>query len=734
MNQLAPTINLLDVVRGIGRRKLVILVFTLLALCTGLGIVKVLKPTYATEAQILIGNLASPFDRTQSPDEPRPDPVDDRVIKSQISVLKSQDVALRVITSLNLQDRPEFDSLKTKGLGKIKQLFLAFGFGVDPRLQTPEQRALDRLTDGLTVYQIPDSNVVAVKYSSSDPKTAAEVANALVKIYVASTTETNSQPTTRARDWIAGQIEDLRKKVASSDVSIEEFRSQAGLLQGENSTLGTQELSELNTQITLAEGVRTEAEQRAKSIKNILATKGTVIGSTDVLNSTIVQSLREQQVTSARRVAELSATYLPGHPKMIAAQNDLRNIDRQIRSEALKLVDSLDQQAKIAEAREQALRARLEEMKGRESTANLASVKLKALERESAADKALLESLLLRYADASARQDLSTQPGMARIIQQAAVPTSSSFPKSGPLVTLITLAGLALSLGLSFLVEIMAAANRLGMPVVNAAPQSNEPQMPVALAAMPVTPIHEIPQHPSLVAEAIPAFATFPSALSFQGNLEFLKDTDRQDRSGLLAASQQVADWALKLQRMAALRRLAITSIGGGAADSSMATVAIARAIAAKGARVVVIDLAPDGSSVDTLFGLAAGPGFVDLLAGTTDFTKVIARDPLSNAHLLRFGMERNEATLSLMDQRTEAVLNALGNIYDVVMIHAGEASSRTTMLIVRCQAALILAPDLRQKEVAKTAKSLLVSGLTNVQFIRLEQAKSGENRLAASA
>jgi Mrp family chromosome partitioning ATPase len=305
---------------------------------------------------------------------------------------------------------------------------------------------------------------------------------------------------------------------------------------------------------------------------------------------------------------------------------------------------------------------------------------------------------------------------------------------------LITLAGLALSLGLSFLMEIMAAANRLGVPVVNAAPQRNEPNGPVALAASPVTPIHEtqpprqFPEQPSLVAEAIPAFATFPSALSFQGNLEFLRDTDRQDRSGLLAASQQVADWALKLQRMAALRRLAITSMGGGAADSSMATVAIARAIAAKGARIVVIDLAPEGSSVDTLFGLASGPGFVDLLAGTTDFTKVIARDPLSNAHLLRFGVERNEATLSLMDQRTDAVLNALGNIYDVVMIHAGEASSRTTMLIVKCQAALLLAPELRQGDVAKTAKSLLVSGLTDVQFIRLESAKSGENRLAASA
>ena len=724
--RLASSISLLDVVRGVGRRKLVIFVFTLMALSTGLGLVKVLKSTYSTEAQILIENLASPYDSAQTPDAQRPDPVDDRAIKSQMSVLRSQDLAMRVIAALKLQDRDEFDSLKQNGVGKAKLLLLAFGFGEDPRLKTPQERALKHFIDELTVYQIPESNVVAVKYSASDPATAAEVANTLAKIYVASTAETNSQPTTRAREWIAQQIEDLRRKVASSDAKIEEFRSHAGLLQGENSTLGTQELSELNTQITLAESARTEAEERAKSIKNILATKGTVDDSTDVMNSAIVQSLREQQVTSARRVAELSATYLPNHPKMIAAQNDLRNIDRQIRKEALKLVDSLDQQAKIARAREDSLRAKLEQMKGRASTANLDEVKLKALERESAADKSLLESLLLRYADASARQDLSTQPGMARIIQQAAIPTSPSFPKSGPLVVLITLAGLALSLGLSFLMEISAAANRLSEPVVsvpNIAPQIQETPLQRPFAVQP----------PSVM-EVIPALAAFPSAASLQGNQALLGTAGQQDGHGLQEASHQVAEWALKLHKMAALHRLAIASLGGGVADSSMVTVAIARAIASRGARIVVIDLAADGSSIDMLFGLPSGPGFVDLLAGTTDFTKVIARDPLSSAHLLRFGLERNEATVSLMDQRTDAVLGTLGNIYDIVIIHAGEASGRTLALVGKCQAALLLAPGLRHRDVANAARTLLASGLTDVQFARLESSMSDEIRLAASA
>jgi len=69
--------------------------------------------------------------------------------------------------------------------------------------------------------------------------------------------------------------------------------------------------------------------------------------------------------------------------------------------------------------------------------------------------------MLSRYAEASARQDQAAQPGLARIIQSAAVPASPSFPKRGPMVLLITLAGLALGLGLAFLIEIMAAARRL---------------------------------------------------------------------------------------------------------------------------------------------------------------------------------------------------------------------------------------------------------------------------------
>jgi MinD-like ATPase involved in chromosome partitioning or flagellar assembly len=179
---------------------------------------------------------------------------------------------------------------------------------------------------------------------------------------------------------------------------------------------------------------------------------------------------------------------------------------------------------------------------------------------------------------------------------------------------------------------------------------------------------------------------------------------------------------------------LAILSLGGGVADSSMAAIVIARSLASKRAKVVIADLAQSGSSIEMLLGMQPGPGFADLLAGTADFTKVIIRDPFSTAHLLRFGFERSNASMALLNQKTDAVLGALGNIYDVVIVHAGETSSRTAALVGKCQGALVLAPATRQKDVAKAMAALSPSGQIAVQFVMLESWSVSAAKISATA
>ena len=727
-------INLMDVLRGVGRRKILVLGVGVLAFAAAMGIVTMLKPVYTSESQVLIQNLETPFDRVQQIENQRADAIDDRVVASQISVLQSEDLGRRVIAALGLETKPEFNALLA-GQGPLAKLMVQFGFGSDPANKTPEERALDRYMDKLNVFQFPESNVVGIQYNSADPATAAAVANTLADTYVMWTREAQSQPTERAREWLSQQIDALRKRLAQSEEAVEKFRSEAGLLKGATATLGEQEISELNSQISVAKSASLDARAKADSIRNLLQSRGSVESAADVLNSAAVQRLKEQRTEAMRRKAELSVTYLSSHPKMMAATNEISNIDKQIRSEALKIVTSLDEQARIAESREQSLVASLEGLKSQESTANLDDVKLKALERDSSADRMLLEAMLSRYAEASARQDLSSQPGLAVIIQNASVPTSPSFPKSGPMVLLITIAGFSFGIGLAFLLELMAAANRLNFPAFMPAERKEpefEPPEEAPLAPRFVSepePQSHVPLPEPAASAPPPAWVSAPAALADaqhltiwprilpQGNMAGVTDTPE-----VSAAARLMANWVEDIRRDLDAKRIGIASLGGGTADACVAALALARQLAISGRRVVLVDLARTGSFLGGLCGVPAGPGVSDLVGGTADFTKVISRDTRSPMHMLRFGQDHSPRAAGLILERIESVLGALSQAYDIVVVNLGEAAEDTPIYLHKCQGALLLSSPARVSEVTSAVQTLLDTGLSAAQHLLIGQ------------
>ena len=60
------------------------------------------------------------------------------------------------------------------------------------------------------------------------------------------------------------QIAALRPRVTDSEAKVEAFRARTGLIEGAGAQLQSQELTELNTQLTAARAARTEAEARAR--------------------------------------------------------------------------------------------------------------------------------------------------------------------------------------------------------------------------------------------------------------------------------------------------------------------------------------------------------------------------------------------------------------------------------------------------------------------------------------
>jgi polysaccharide biosynthesis transport protein len=732
-----PSFSIMDVLSGMGKRKLLVLSSLAIGTLLGLAMVTVIKPKFQAEARVLVDNFSTPYDSANvTQPENRDRPVDERTIGSQVAVIQSDDMVKRVVSSLALNERAEFDPMK-RGLGMLQQVLIATGFSDDPRVMTVEQRAVDQLSGALTVYPLPDSNIIGIKYTSGEGKVASDVANTLAETYVLSTREVRSGDTDRAREWLSSQIEGLRQKVKQSDAAVEKYRADAGLLKGQTATLGAQEISELNSQITLAEAASSEAKAKADEIRSMLEARGNVEGSSEVLASPTIQRLQEQQLAVERKLTELSATYLPNHPKMLAAQKEMLDVDRRIRREALKVVDGLQGQAKIAAARATSLRRSLEGMKDREGGALQDEVKLKELERDAKASRDQLEVMLARFADSNTRQNLALQPGFARIIQAASAPSAPFFPRVGPIIMLASLAGLGFGLGLAFLFEIMAQASRMNemtsaglevadrnrhpareaisqrfeIPKLDMPGQGETEERPVRPSPAPVaTNVVDVPAVPITL-------ASIPQARS---GLEARALLAALATGGAIHGT--LGQLSLHLQSMRSrgtLKACAVAGIGGGSEGAAL-TLALARNFADSGLKTILVDLEAQRSILPDLLELPHATGLTELLSGTSDFSKAIQRDRFSELQFIRHGNVDVLADAQL-PARMEAITKTLIGIYDVVLLNAGEASPAMLNLVKGCGTILVHAPAHRKKDAIAASNTLKSKGFENIFLIQVE-------------
>jgi uncharacterized protein involved in exopolysaccharide biosynthesis/Mrp family chromosome partitioning ATPase len=697
-----------EVFRGVWRRK--ILPITTSAIALGLAAIFLAstEPTYRTQAHVLVESLETPFNRSQSETTLQDRSVDELELASQIEVMSSRDLQLRVVKALELDELPE---TVTPVLKPHHKLMIALGFKDDPRKQTVEQRALAKLSKALKIYAAPGSRVIIIKSSSLNSQQAAAIANSLAEVYVAATREFATSNTARARDWLADEIAKLRDKVATSEAAAEEFRAAHGLLKGTQVTLEAQELSELNTQLTLAEIAKLEVHAKATTIRDLLKTTGTIDASSVVLESPLMQKLQEQQILLKRQVAENSAVYLENHPRMVALGRDIARLNAEIRNEAAKILVALDNQAKAAEARAAALRASLDQLMAKAAASNQNDVKLRALEREAAANRVVLETYLSRLSDASSRVSLVAQPGLARIIQRADAPASPSFPKAGPILLLAGLGGSAMGLGLAFMASIMSAAEAANRAQHTAA-------MDFASVAGGNGPLGTEIVAPALCEMAAPADREKAGAIS-AAIVDGL--------SGDLARSaRQIASWVMSEYQVFNARRVAVNGFLGGELASATIAVSLARVLALQGNNCILIDADFVTGSVSSALSIAPAAGLGELLLGRASFSDLCRKDPLSNLDVVQAGKAPQGAVLPAGPLMTN-FFETLERRYRFIILHQGAHLGDASEVWKACHAGLIVAATDHAAQIGARLKAMQAAGLSSTQFVRI--VKNGQPR-----
>src|SRR5258708_693540 len=423
-----------------------IIIPTVLAAVISIAAVNVVTPRCKSEVRILIDGRENVFLRPNGERNEERNALDAEAVTSQVQLLLSRDLAREIIKKNKLAERPEFDPV-LQGLSPVKSLLALFGIGRDPFSLTPEARVLDGYFDRLPAYAVDKSRVIVIEFQSRDPDLAAKVANSIAENYLVLQQNARQEQAKAAGQWLSGEIDNLRKKVGEAESRVEDFRSKSSLFVGtNNTTLSNQQMGELNTQLNNARALKSDAESKARLIREMLQS-GKPIEASEVLNSELTRRLSEQRVTLRAQLAEQSSTLLDGHPRIKELKAQLADIDRQIREEASKLSRSFENDSRIATGRVESLSASLETSKKQATSTNGQDVQLRALEREAKSQRDLLESYLSKYREATARENIDAAPADGRIISRALVSNTPAFPKKLPIVLIATLATLMLSAG-----------------------------------------------------------------------------------------------------------------------------------------------------------------------------------------------------------------------------------------------------------------------------------------------
>ena len=664
-----------DIGRSLRRNWRWVVLPTLAVFLASTIFVFLVTPRYTGEAKILLQASDTSFTRPGSNErmvEQAPQ-IDEQAVASQVQVVLSRDLAREAIRRLGLVGNEEFDP-DASGVGIVRTIKDLLGLEA-AKDRTPEDRVLEKYYDNLLVYPVGKSRIVAIEFRSKDAALAARAANTIAELYLGLQEDAKKDQARSASTWLGSNIDGLRKRVADAEAKVEAFRARSGLIAGAGTaTLAAQQLTDLSGQLAQARASRSDAQAKAKLIRDTLR-DGRAFDIPDVANNELIRRLLEQRINLKAQLALEQRTLLPQHPRIKELNAQLSDLEQQIRGAAERTVRTLENDAKIAGSRVEALEAALEQQKKVVGEANGYEVQLRALEREARAQREQLETYLGRYRDAAARDTDYGVPADARVVSRAIAPQLPSFPKKLPIIGLSTLAMLLLSMGAIISRELLSTR-----------PRRADEAEPDAAGALTYGAVRSD-------ARAEPAGSKFDFDLSHLARGPLL-DVRPEPPAEPLASPDPRFDFASLVERVSRTpitgrgRRVLVTGLEGR--DDVLRVSRGLGLILARGTRTILLDVETDEDSpVDAV------PGLTDLVAGEASFSDVITRDPTSRLYRIAPGTLMNEA-LTDTPENFDVALQALDSTYGwVVCTLIGEGDADLVRLIAPRVDAVVLASDL---------------------------------------
>jgi succinoglycan biosynthesis transport protein ExoP len=592
------------------------------------------------------------------------DPTTD--LDTEVRILKSDLLALQVISQLNLDKLPEFGGNGIKSSSSLELTTDA--------LQPDSARAsalLGAFKGNLRVLLEPNTRIIDIHYRSPNKELAARVVNAVANTYIEQNFKTRFESTMQASDWLSRQLVDLQMKVETSQEKLVKYQKEHQILGiDDKQNITTEKLDELNKELTAAESARMEKESVYRlaesgdtdSAASIAAGMANGEGKAFVATSGLLDKLQAQKADLKIQAAQLNTQFGPAYPKIAQLNNQLQEIDIQIQSEMKKATSRLRGDYLAALQREQMLSAALEQQKQQENKMNESAIEYSFLKRDFETNRTLYEGLLQKLKEAGVTAGLRSNN--IREVDIARTPGSPAEPNIPRNLGFAFVLGLTSGVGLAFL--LVGIDNTVRTP--------EQAQAISGLASLGMIPM----------GSKNSADNGSKRGLMVTGTKEPVELVTQSRPQSQMAESYRALRTSLLLTTLGAPPKIILITSALPREGKTTTSINTAVVLAQKGTRVLLIDADLRRPSIHKALGLGPRVGLSNVLTGGATLQQATVRSSvLPNLYILPAGTPPpNPAELMASAQMLD-LLAELREQYDHVIVDTPPTLSVTDAVVL---------------------------------------------------
>lgn len=597
------------------------------------------RPVYQTRAVLQISGGPSEVIDTRGVAGVRPQAA--RRLQEQVRILRSRQLATRVVETLDLQKHPDLRAGPVLTPWERLRRMLPQGAvneqpeEVDDGL--PVSPAVAVFRSRITVEADAESGTLTLGFRSYEPDLSYAALNELVQSYQESLSTEMTMAGSQASSWLGERLEEQRKRVEKAKAALAEYEEKEGLAGLQDKIRQVeQQLAVLNRTLLDAQTERIAREADLERARRMSSPETAELPF--VQSQKAVQRYQEQIADLQRQRARLGDTLGERHPDMVRLNESLVEAESALAAEVQRAVKGLDGAIAEAQRKEQAVEAAIAPVQQELTELRRRTGEQSLLKSEIEANEQMFNRLMGRATEANVASALKLEN--IEIVEPPERPSGPESPRRMRNLQIAFLGGLLAGLFLALLVEQLDGTIKT--------PEDLKAHFDLAFLGM-------VPEVGSPRGTVGP-----PSVLIARNPRSTLAESYRVIRTNLLFSAPQQGQGQVVL----------VSSVSPAEGKSTTST-NVAASLAFNGHRVALIDADLRRPVLHTLLGVPSAPGLSEYVIGKATLEEVVRPSGIDKLDLVPCGyLPPNPAEL-LGSARMREFLNRLRAEYEWVVVDA---------------------------------------------------------------